>query len=298
MRVLGVVMIAWCLGTTGADAGNIDRGRYVFDTAGCLACHTDSKNGGQPLAGGRALSTPFGVYYSPNITSDRQYGIGSWTEADFVTALRHGKNPAGGAYFPVFPYTSFTAMSDRDMADLRAYIMSLPGVNKPNRDHETGIVFGNRLLATIWQMLFFEPGPMVADMTKSDQWNRGAYLVEALGHCGECHTPRGRLGNLENGRRMAGSKLGPEGGMIPNITPDRKTGIGKWRDDDLKDLFSIGLLPDGDFAGGGMAEVITNTTSKWTKDDLDAVIVYLRSLPRVINRTTTKKTGSTGASEW
>jgi len=290
MRTVWLALTAWCFLSTGAKAGDVERGHYLFDAAGCLACHTDSKNGGLPLAGGRALSTPFGVYYSPNITADRQYGIGTWTEAQFLAALRHGRSPAGAAYFPVFPYTTFTAMSDRDIGDLYAYILSLPAVHKPNRDHETGLIFGNRLLAAVWQMLFFKPGPMAADPTKSASWNRGAYLVEALGHCGECHTPRGRLGNLEKGYNMAGTRQQPGGALIPNITSDRQTGIGKWSDDDLKDLFTIGLLPDGDFADGGMAEVITNTTSKWTGDDLAAVIEYLRSLPPVINRIAAKKT--------
>ena len=257
-------------------APQLERGRYLFDVAGCQACHTDSKNGGRPLAGGRALKTPFGVYYSPNITADPEHGIGAWSEDDFVRALRHGKNPDGASYFPVFPYPAYSRMGERDILDLRAYIMSLPGVARPNRQHDTGMIFGNRLLATAWQMMFFNPKPI-------DPENRGAYLVEALGHCAECHTPRGFLGNLDDDMHMAGTTEGPEGGLVPNITSDRETGIGKWRDGDLQSLFTIGMLPDGDFVGGGMSEVITHTTAKWHKDDMAAVITYLKSLRPVSN---------------
>ena len=258
-------------------APELDRGRYLFDLAGCHACHTDSKNGGQPLAGGRALKTPFGVFYSPNITADPKYGIGAWSEDDFVRALRHGENPDGDAYFPVFPYPAYSNMNERDILDLRTYIMSLPAVARPNRAHDTGMIFGNRLLATAWQMMFFNPKSI-------DPENRGAYLVEALGHCAQCHTPRGLLGNLDGGKHMAGTTEGPEGGLVPNITPDVETGIGKWRDDDLDSLFTIGMLPDGDFVGGGMAEVVTHTTAKWRKDDLAAAIAYLKSLRPISNR--------------
>ncbi len=289
MRTFAAALFVLCLWITDSQAGEIKRGKHLFDLAGCLACHTDGKNGGQALAGGRALKTPFGVFYSPNITADREHGIGAWSEADFVRALRHGRRPDGQAYFPVFPYTSYSRMSDRDMLDLRAYILSLPAVARPNRDHDTGMIFGNRLLAAAWQALFFSSGPMRTD-------NRGAYLVEALGHCEQCHTPRGWFGNLEPDRHLAGTREGPGGGLVPNITPDRDTGIGKWRDDDLQSLFTMGLLPDGDFADGGMAEVITNTTAKWRKDDLAAVIGYLKSLPGVRNRVSKKKSG--GADDW
>jgi len=260
-------------------ASELERGRYLMDIAGCQACHTDSKNGGQPLAGGRALKTPFGVYYSPNITADPKYGIGAWSGNDFVRALRHGKNRDGEAYFPVFPYTAYSRMSERDILDLRAYIMSLPAVARPNRKHDTDMIFSNRLLAAAWQLMFFNPRPI-------DPENRGAYLVEALGHCAECHTPRGLLGNLDDDKHMAGTTEGPEGGLVPNITPDRETGIGKWRGDDLESLFTMGMLPDGDFVGGSMAEVVTHTTAKWHKDDLAAVITYLKSLRPVRNRIT------------
>ena len=291
MRFIVATMMAGFLAVTGVQAGDTERGSYLFDAAGCLACHTDSKNGGQPLAGGRALKTPFGVYYSPNITADPEHGIGSWSEADFLQALRHGKNPDGSAYFPVFPYPAYSGMSDRDILDLRAYILSRPGVALANKPHETGMIFGNRLLAAAWQMLFFTPrvGP---------ENDRGAYLVEALGHCGECHTPRGLLGNLDQSRHLAGTTDGPEGGLVPNITPHRLTGIGEWSEDDLQSLFTIGMLPDGDFAGGSMGEVITNTTSKWRKDDLAAVIRYLKSLPPISNRVQKAQPANTDASDY
>lgn len=279
-----------------AKSDNIERGRYLFDAAGCLGCHTDKKNKGTPLAGGRELKTPFGVFYSPNITPDRDNGIGDWSDADFIRALRHGKNPDGVNYFPVFPYASYTLMSDGDMLDIKAYLFSLPPAANPNRPHQMSFFFSSRFMVNGWNVVNFKEGPMKPVPEKGMAWNRGAYLVEALGHCRECHTPRDRLGGFRNHQHLAGTKDGPGGEAMPNITPDKQTGIGKWPDADLKALFSIGMLPDGDFVGGGMAEFVTNTASKWTKDDVQSVIVYLRSLKPVSNEIKSKK--KSGGGEW
>ncbi len=268
---------------------HIERGRYLFDVAGCLGCHTDKKNKGAPLAGGRELKTPFGVYFSPNITPDKEFGIGKWSDADFLRALRFGKNPKDENYFPVFPYTSYSRMTDADILDIKAYIFSLSPVAVANKEHQAGLVFGSRFMVGPWKAVNFSAGTMPLVPGRGDDWNRGAYLVEALGHCGECHTPRDRLGGFQRHEHMAGTKDGPGGEIMPNITPDKETGIGKWPDADLKALFTIGMLPDGDFVGGGMAENVTNTTSKWTKDDLAAVIVYLRSLRAIRNQVKKKK---------
>ncbi|NQV47847.1 MAG: cytochrome c [Rhodospirillaceae bacterium] len=281
-----------------ADAADIDHGRYLFDAAGCLGCHTDKENKGAPLAGGRRFETPFGVYYSPNITPDRMTGIGNWSMADFLRALRYGENPDGENYFPVFPYTSYTKMSDGDILDLKAYIFSLAPVRQPNLEHEAGRVFGSRFMVGPWKVINFRAGPMKPVPDRGKKWNRGAYLVEALGHCGECHTPRDRLGGTLEHQHMAGTAKGPGGEAIPNITPDQETGIGKWPDADLKALFSIGMLPDGDFVSGGMAENVSNTTGKWSKADAEAVIEYLKSLPPVINKIKKDKKKKTGTDEW
>ncbi len=298
-RRLAAVLVGLCLTASTAAAqksGHIERGKYLFDAAGCLACHTDVKNKGAPLAGGRELKTPFGVFYSPNITPDPQNGIGDWSDADFIRALRHGKNPDGVNYFPVFPYSSYTMMSDGDMLDIKAYMFSLPAVGAPNRPHQLSPLFSSRFMVGAWKAVNFNEGPMQPVAKKGKEWNRGAYLVEALGHCRECHTPRDRLGGFRQQMHLAGTKYGPEGEVTPNITPDKETGIGKWPDRDLKDLFSIGLMPDGDFVGGSMGEFVTNTSSKWTKEDVDSIIIYLRSIAPVRNKV--KKDKAKSGDDW
>ena len=180
-----------------ADAQNADRikrGEYLLHASGCVGCHTDVKNKGARLAGGRPLKTPFGVYYGPNITPDPAHGIGKWDDADFVRALRKGVSPDDSHYFPVFPYTSFTKMTDQDMRDLKAYIFTLPAVAKPNIPHDINFPYGFRFSMTFWKLMFFDEGPLKPDSKQSKEWNRGAYLVKALLHCGECHTPRNRAG--------------------------------------------------------------------------------------------------------
>lgn len=256
-------------------------GKYVFDTAGCAACHTDEANDGPPLGGGRKLDTPFGVFYSPNISADPDHGIGQWTDEDFIRALRHGLSPDGSNYFPVFPYPSYTAMTEADMRDLKAYIFSLPKVARANRPHDVSPPFGWRFLVTFWKWLFFEPGVFEPAPSQDETWNRGAYLVAALGHCGECHTPRNSFGAVDADMPLAGTAEGPEGGSVPNITSDTETGIGRWSAGDLDTLFTIGMLPDGDFVGSGMADVVDNGTSRLTPADRKALITYLQSLPPI-----------------
>lgn len=260
-----------------------DRGAYLFAAAGCASCHTDVKNKGPLLAGGRALETQFGTFYSPNITPDPETGIGNWSDDDFIAALRDGVSPEGDHYYPSFPYTSYTRMSDDDMRALKAYIFSLPPVRQENRAHDLDFPFGWRVLLGAWKMLNFTPGSLDEDPTKSAAWNRGAYLVEGLGHCGECHTPRGTLGGLDRDRWMAGTPDGPEGDKVPNITPDEGTGIGAWSRSQITGVLRTGLLPDGDVVGSSMAEVVNNGTSRLTNEDRDAIAEYLLSLPPIAN---------------
>jgi len=264
-------------GTGGAAA----RGAYLFTAAGCAGCHTDIAGKGPPLAGGRALKTPFGTFYGPNITPDPDQGIGRWSFEDFRRAMRLGLAPDGSHYFPVFPYPSFTGMTDADLADLWAYMRGLAPVARPNRPHDVAFPFSWRLPMAGWKWLFFEPGPFVADPARSPEWNRGAYLVQAVAHCGECHTPRNRLGALDRDRHLAGTASGPGGGPVPNITPDPDTGIGRWSAADLTYMLAIGLLPDGDVVGDEMGEVVENGTSKLTDADRTAIAEYLRSVDPV-----------------
>ena len=297
--VLAAMMWLVCDCAAGrAEAGNpVARGEYLFHAANCQSCHTDAKNKGKLLAGGRALKTPFGTFYSPNITPDRDHGIGAWSDADFIAALRHGRAPDGTRYYPAFPYTAFTKMTDDDMLALKAYIFTLPAVDQADRPHELDFPFGWRFLVRFWNWFAFEPGAFAPDPEKSAEWNRGAYLVEALGHCGECHTPRTMIGALDRDMAFAGTAEGPDGEAVPNITPDPETGIGKWRDKDLIFLFRTSLLPDGDAVGGGMAEVVANGTKYLSDADLEAIVTYLRALPPIRNRIArTKKSGS--SSPW
>ncbi len=187
----GALTVALCATLVNAFAGgDAKRGEYLAKAAGCVGCHTEEKKDAVPFAGGRALKTPFGTFYGPNITSHPQAGIGRWTEADFMRAMREGERPDGRNYFPAFPYPSFTKITDRDLRDLWAYLRALPPSARANQEHDLWFIFGWRFLVTFWKWFFFTPGPFVNIPGLTDIANRGAYLVQALGHCGECHTPR------------------------------------------------------------------------------------------------------------
>jgi mono/diheme cytochrome c family protein len=287
---------------TGARAQDVDpaaveRGAYVFNASGGCSCHTDVKNQGAHLAGGRALETPFGTFRSPNITPDPETGIGTWSDQDFIRAMREGVSPDGDHYFPAFPYPAFTGMSDQDLLDLKAYLFSLPAVRQANQAHDLDPPFAWRFLVGAWKLLNFEPGPFEPDPDHDAAWNRGAYLVEAVAHCGECHTPRDRLGGLDRDLWLAGTTDGPEGGSVPNITPDPETGIGRWSDGAIRSVLARGMLPDGDFVGGAMAEA--GEGFKHLSDaDLDAIIAYLRAVPPVVNRIGKPAPAKTTTSEW
>jgi mono/diheme cytochrome c family protein len=266
-----------------ADPAQLERGAYLFIAADCQACHTDVKNKGAAMAGGRALKTPFGTFYSPNITPDPETGIGNWSDEDFIRALREGVSPEDDYYFPAFPYTSYTRMTDRDILDLKAYLFSLPPVKQANREHEIDFPFGWRFTLGPWQWINFTPGPMSPDPAKDAVWNRGAYLVRALGHCGECHTPRGWLGGTDEAYALSGTPDGPEGDKVPNVTPHPETGLGGWEKDAIIRVLRTGMLPDGDYVGSGMGEVVDTSTSKLTDADRDAIATYLMSLPPIDN---------------
>jgi len=265
----------------------VERGEYLVRAGGCFSCHTAP--GGQKLAGGRALTTPFGTFYSPNITPDPATGIGRWTDAQFQHALRHGVRPDGTNYFPVFPYTSFTGITDSDALAIKAYLFSLPPVRQQNRPHDVAFPFSWRFLQTGWKLFFFTPGPFQPKPDRSAIYNRGAYLVTALAHCGECHTPRNLLGATRLGQQLAGTPDGPDGELVPNITPDPATGIGKWDKEDIVELLRTGMTPEQSRVKGAMREVVEDGLKYLSHDDLKAIADYLFAQPAIVHDVAPKK---------
>jgi len=262
------------------DEEAVKRGAYLFAAADCAGCHTDVKNNGKPLAGGRPLATPFGTFYGPNITPDPQNGIGDWTEAQFHRALREGINEHGNYMFPVFPFTSFTGLTDADVSDLWAFLRTQAPVPQKNKRHEITVPFGFRFSLVFWRMLFFDEGPRKPDTAHDEVWNRGSYLANAVAHCGECHTPRNFMGAMKTSRAFSGNPQGPDGQRAPNITPDPEKGLGKWSFEDIETVLKTGQLPYFDTVGSGMAEVVKGT-SQLTDADRHAIAVYLKSLKPV-----------------
>ena len=259
----------------------VERGQYLTYAGGCISCHTEEADDAVPLAGGRAMETPFGTFYSPNITPDEETGIGGWSEDDFVNAFWEGVSPDGEHYFPSFPYTAYTGASRQDLLAIRAYLMSLEPVPNESPGHDLAWYMGTRLAAGGWKALNFESGRFEPDPEKDEQWNRGAYLVRHLGHCGECHTPRSATGVLVADEEFAGSEFGDE--HIPNISSHRVDGIGRWSLSDIEYFLDIGMLPDGDFTGSSMVAVIEDNTSKLTREDRLAIAAYLKSVTPVEN---------------
>lgn len=264
-----------------ADDDPVKRGEYLVHAGGCISCHTVP--GGTPFAGGRALATPFGTFYSPNITPDAETGIGKWGDADFQRALRQGIRPDGKHYFPVFPYPSFSGITDTDALAIKAYLFSLPPARQPDRPHDVWFPFSWRFLQRGWRMLYFDEGPYQPDPKQSAAYNRGAYLVTALAHCGECHTPRNFLGGIKTSRALSGNPDGPDGQIVPNITPDSKTGIGDWEKDDIALLLKTGETPEHSKVKGAMREAVEDGLKYLTEDDRGAIAEYLLAQKPVVN---------------
>ena len=257
------------------DTAQLARGELLFHIGGCTNCHT--AKGGPTLAGGDPIVTPFGTFHAPNITPDRDSGIGGWSLDQFVHAMRDGRDPGGWPLYPAFPYTSYTHMHDEDLAALKAYLDTLPAVRQASKPHELRFPFSIRSGLYLWQWLFFTPERFIPDSGKDSAWNRGAYLVLGPGHCGECHTPRTFYGVLEWDHAFVGGQLGKD--KVPNITPNPTAGIGKWSDGDVTTLLKLGMTPDGDFVGSDMSKVVNNGTSKLPDADVEAIVTYLQSLP-------------------
>ncbi len=268
---------------TAADRPGAAHGEYIFRAAGCANCHTDRPNNGAYLAGGRRMESKFGIFYTPNITPDPETGIGRWSEADFIRAMREGLDPQGRHYYPSFPYAAYTRLTDEDLRALWSYLRSQPAVKQANRAHELPWYLRGRTSVSVWKNNNFRAGAYRPDPSKDAEWNRGAYLVQAATHCGECHTPRGVFGGLKKNQELAGSRDDVEGGVVPNITPDPKTGIGQWSLSELIEYLESGMTPDGDFAGDLMAEMIEHSLKHLTKADRRAIAVYIFSRPAIEN---------------
>ncbi len=263
---------------------DIPAGKYLFQAAGGCSCHTDRKNNGAFLAGGRPIKTPFGTFYSTNITPDPETGIGKWSDEDFIRAMTKGISPEGDHYFPVFPYTSFQWISIEDLLALKDYLFLVPPVRQKNLPHDLILPFVEQATLIFWKYFAWSSQPFKPNLKRTESWNRGAYLAQALAHCGECHTPRNLLGALKSGMHYAGSKEGPEGQLAPNITPDKKTGIGKWSKVDISYFLQTGMKPDGDDSQGLMGEVIDLGYQYLMEKDLDAIAEYLVSLAPISNK--------------
>ncbi len=262
---------------TGEQAKLIKRGEYLVKVGDCISCHTDSETHDEPFAGGLGIVTPFGTFYGPNITPDKKEGIGNWTSEDFIRALHKGKNPDGKNYFPVFPYTSFTRVTEEDLLAIKAYLFALSPSAKPSKKHDVGFPFSWRFLQLGWKLLFFEKGVFKPDPTQTAQYNRGAYLVQGLGHCAECHTPRNPLGGMQSKYFLTGGFV--DGYFAPDITA---YGIKEAPVSEVVKVFTEEKKLHG--AGrvrGPMEEVDHNSLQYLDRSDLEAMAVYLKALTGV-----------------
>jgi mono/diheme cytochrome c family protein len=268
---------------TPPSAAEIARGRYMFGATGGCGCHTVPK--GQPNAGGRKYEGAFGTVYSSNITPDRQTGIGGWTDEQIITAIRLGRRPNGERLLPVHPFPVFNGMAEEDLRAIVAFLRTTKPVSRQNQPKKLVPLFESVFLPA-W-LAAFAPRETPPPKAPTAGVARGEYLVKAVGHCGECHTPRTMTMASDNSRFLGGTPKGPEDQAMPNITPDRETGIGKWSAEEIADYLGSGNKPDGDVAGGLMAEVIDGTLAGYkdlNKGDLLAIAQYLKTIPPVRNK--------------
>lgn len=263
-----------------ADPAAVARGAYIAAAAGCDQCHTDSTHHGAPFAGGRLLDTPYGAVATPNITPDKASGIGSWSMADFVRAMRWGIAPDDSHYLPVFPFPYYARLSDGDIADLKAYLDGVTPVSRPHPAGAGSIALMGRTRAAVAVALSPPAAPWRPDPHRDAVWNRGAYLVATVGRCGDCHTPRDALGRPDPHRFLASGVSALSGKKAPNITPDRAAGIGGWSAADIEDLLKTGETPNFDLVGGDMVEIVRDTR-RLTDADRHAIAVYLRTVPAI-----------------
>jgi mono/diheme cytochrome c family protein len=255
----------------------IKRGEYLARAGDCIACHT--VRGGKTFAGGLPMATPFGTLYTPNITPDDQYGIGKWTSDDFYRSIHNGRSKDGSLLYPAMPFTAYTKVTRADSDAMYAYMRSVPPVNVASRPHELRFPFNNRNLLIGWRTLFFSEGEFKADPTKSVEWNRGAYLIEGLGHCSMCHTSINAMGGPVSSSAFAGGLIPLQNWYAPSLTSSKEAGLGDWDIKDISDLLKTGVSQRG-AVFGPMAEVVHNSLQYLSDDDIHAMSTFLKSIPQ------------------
>lgn len=271
-------------GVAPADsAEQLVRGEYLARAGNCMACHT--ARGGNEYAGGRAIATPFGSIYSSNITPDAETGIGKWTANDFWRAIHNGKSKDGRFLYPAFPYPNYTKVTRADADAMYAYFRTVPPVRQANRENELRFPYNQRYLLAFWRTLYFTPGEFEVQQKESPQWNRGAYLVQGLGHCAACHTARNALGGTIAEGDLAGGMIPMLNWYASSLTSDSGTGLGAWDVKDIADLLKTGVSQRG-AVFGPMAEVVGGSLQHLSQTDIDAMAVYLKSVPKTDSGTT------------
>jgi mono/diheme cytochrome c family protein len=259
-------------------AANLANGETMFNAGGCASCHaTPKQDNKRRLGGGLALATPFGTFKVSNISPDPRFGIGAWSEEQFVNAMLRGTGRNGEHLYPAFPYTSYQRMRLDDVRDLFAFMKTLPADATPSEPHALPFPFNVRLGLGLWKLIYLDGRPFQPDPARSDALNRGAYLVEGPGHCGECHSPRDILGGIVPGRRFSGGASADGKGWVPNITP-HADGLSAWSFKDIAFFLEQGVSPDGAAVGNEMADVVSNI-AKLKPEDRDGMAAYLKSLP-------------------
>jgi len=254
----------------------VARGAYLARVGDCMLCHTE--RGSAPYAGGRAIDTPFGTVYASNLTPDAETGIGSWSAAHFRRALHEGRSRDGHLLYPVFPYTHTTHVTDADADALFEFLRSLPPVNKPNREHRLRFPYNTQAALAVWRALYFRPEKFVADAAQTPEWNRGAYLVRGLGHCGACHGARNALGGVREAMDLSGGLIPMQNWYAPSLASPSEAGVADWPVQEIVQLLATGTSPRSTVLGP-MAEVVLNSTQYIEPADLRAMAVYLKSLP-------------------
>ena len=254
----------------------IERGAYLARAGNCMACHT--ARGGANYAGGLGIATPFGTVYTSNLTPDFNTGIGSWSSAHFWRAMHNGRSKSGRLLYPAFPYTSYTQITRSDSDAIFAFLGSQPAIKQSNQAHALGFTFNTQAALGVWRALYFQPGVYQADTSRNAEWNQGAYLVNGLGHCSACHSPRDALGGTSDRLALAGGLIPMQNWYAPSLTSPREAGLGQWDVKDIVTLLRTGVAP-GASVSGPMAEVVLGSTQYLGETDLKAMAHYLKALP-------------------